>query len=235
MQVYEAIRQVTAAMSAGGIKKGRKNAQQGYAFRGIDDVLNTLSPALSEAGLIVLPRVTERVVTERETKNGGMLFGVTVRVEFDLVSAVDGSTHTVATYGEAMDSADKATNKALSAAYKYMALLAFCIPVEGTPDADEDTPEPKGARKPTATLRAPVNSSPLIAAIQAAGDLPALRRAHVAGVRACGADVAAVDALTAAKDARKAELTATRDDVAGPPPADETRTDAAGTYTGDAP
>ena len=38
--------------------------------------------------------------------------------------------------GEAMDSADKATNKALSAAYKYACFQVFCIPTEGDNDAD---------------------------------------------------------------------------------------------------
>jgi hypothetical protein len=138
MKVYEAIKNVAAAMSHDGISKARKNAQQGYNFRGIDDVLNALSSALIEAGLVILPRVTERVVTERETKNGGALFYVTVKVEFDLVAVEDGSKHTIITYGEAMDSADKATNKAMSAAYKYLALLTFCIPTEAAPDTDAD-------------------------------------------------------------------------------------------------
>lgn len=44
-------------------------------------------------------------------------------------------------FGEAMDSADKATNKAMSAAYKYMATQEFCIPTEGDNDADLHTPE----------------------------------------------------------------------------------------------
>lgn len=138
MKVYQAIKEVAAAMSQDGISKARKNSQQGYNFRGIDDVLNALSSALVEAGLLILPRVVNRSVTERETKNGGALFYVTVQVEFDLVSAEDGSKHTVVTYGEAMDSADKATNKAMSAAYKYLALLTFCIPTEASPDTDAD-------------------------------------------------------------------------------------------------
>lgn len=138
MKVYQAIKNVAAAMSHDGISKARKNSQQGYNFRGIDDVLNALSSALIEAGLVILPRVTERVVTERETKNGGALFFVCVRVEFDLVAAEDGSKHTVVTFGEAMDSADKATNKAMSAAYKYLALLTFCIPTEASPETDAD-------------------------------------------------------------------------------------------------
>ncbi len=138
MKVYQAIGAVSAAMSHDGISKARKNTQQGYNFRGIDDVLNALSSALVEAGLVILPRCTERTVVERETAKGGTLFNVTCRVEFDLVSTEDGSKHTVCTFGEAMDSADKATNKAMSAAYKYLALLVFCIPTEATPETDAD-------------------------------------------------------------------------------------------------
>lgn len=138
MKVYEAINRVAAEMATNGIGKGRRNQQQGYNFRGIDDVLNALSAALSKAGLVILPRCTERVCVERQSAKGGALFYVTCRVEFDMVASEDGSKHTVCTYGEAMDSADKATNKAMSAAYKYMALLAFCIPVEASPDNDAD-------------------------------------------------------------------------------------------------
>lgn len=140
-KVYEAIAAVTAEMAKEGIAKGRRNQQQGYQFRGIDDVYNALSPVLAKHRLCILPRVTERVVQERETQRGGVLFYVTVRVEFDFVSADDGSVHTVCTYGEAMDSADKATNKAMSAAYKYAAFQTFCIPTEGDNDADATTPE----------------------------------------------------------------------------------------------
>ena len=42
-----------------------------------------------------------------------------------------------------MDSGDKATNKAMSAAYKYAALQTFCIPTEGDNDADATTHEVK--------------------------------------------------------------------------------------------
>lgn len=138
MKVYQAIGAVSAAMSREGISKARSNQQQGYKFRGIDDVLNALSSALVASGLVILPRCTDRTVVERTTSKGGALFNVCCRVEFDLVSTEDGSTHTVATYGEAMDSADKATNKAMSAAYKYLALLVFCIPTEASPETDAD-------------------------------------------------------------------------------------------------
>lgn len=140
-KVYEAIANVTAAMSKEGIAKGRKNQQQGYAFRGIDDVYNVLSPMLATHKLCILPRILSRDLIERQTARGGALFYVTVEAEFDFVSAEDGSKHTVRTFGEAMDSADKATNKAMSAAYKYAAMQAFCIPTEGDNDADATTHE----------------------------------------------------------------------------------------------
>ena len=140
-KVYAAIAKVTAALATEGIGKSRKNEQQGYKFRGIDDVYNAIARHLSNAGLCVLPKVVSREVVERATKNGGVLFYVTVQVEFSFVCAEDGSEHVVTTYGEAMDSGDKATNKAMSAAYKYAAMQAFCIPTEGDNDADATTHE----------------------------------------------------------------------------------------------
>lgn len=139
--VYEAIADVTAKLAKSGISKDRKNDQQGYKFRGIDDVYNALSGLIADAKLCIIPRVLDRVVTERTTPKGTTLFYVAVSVEFDLVSAVDGSTHTARVMGEAMDSGDKATNKAMSAAYKYMAMQVFCIPTEGDNDADAVTHE----------------------------------------------------------------------------------------------
>lgn len=141
-QVYAAIAAVSKELAQAGIAKTRKNAQQGYQFRGIDEVLDALGPVLPKHGLVILPRVVSREMTERESKSGGTLFSVIVAAEFDFVAVADGSTHTVRTYGEAMDSADKATNKAMSAAYKYAAFQAFCIPTEGDNDADAHTPEP---------------------------------------------------------------------------------------------
>ena len=77
-----------------------------------------------------------RKCDERQSTAGKALFYVTVEAEFDFVSAEDGSKHIVKTFGEAMDSGDKATNKAMSAAYKYACLQAFSIPTEGDNDAD---------------------------------------------------------------------------------------------------
>lgn len=143
-KVYSAIRGVIQTIGKDGISKDRKNAQQGYQFRGIDDIYNALNPAIAANGLCILPRVLSRTVTEHQSKSGGVLFYVTLDVEFDLVCAEDASKHTVKVMGEAMDSGDKATNKAMSAAYKYACMQVFCIPTDGDNDEDASTHQVAG-------------------------------------------------------------------------------------------
>jgi len=135
MEVYKAINEVHKELAKVGIAKNDINSFDSYKFRGIDAVYNTVSPILAKHGLMILQRVLSCNTTERNSKNGGVLFFSVVDVEFDLV-AIDGSKHTIKTYGEGMDRSDKSINKALTAAYKYALFQCFCIPVEGSPDAD---------------------------------------------------------------------------------------------------
>ena len=146
--VYRCIAAVAGDLAKIGIAKASKNEQQGYAFRGIDAVYNTLAPLLAQHGLVILPRILTRTQTERATRGGGALFSVVVEAEFDFVAVSDGSVHTIRTCGEAMDSADKATNKAMSAAYKYAAFMSFCVPTEGDNDADAVTHDVAAAMPP---------------------------------------------------------------------------------------
>jgi hypothetical protein len=138
-KVYSAINAVAAELARTGIGKLRTNQQEKYQFRGIDDVYNRLSPALAAHKLCILPRVQERTCAERNGHQGSVLISVSVKVAFDLVSAEDGSVHAIETYGEALDAGDKATSKAITAAFKYAVLQTFCIPVVGTEDADSTT------------------------------------------------------------------------------------------------
>ena len=139
--VYQAIAAVAGRIAKIAIAKDRQNAQQGWSFRGIDDIYNGLAKIMAEENLVILPRCLSRESTERLNRAGSALFYVTVDMEFDFVSATDSSKHTVRIFGEAMDSGDKATNKAISAAYKYAAIQTFCIPTEGDNDADAHTHE----------------------------------------------------------------------------------------------
>ena len=214
MKVYEAINAVQAELAKVGITKNRRNTQgAGYNFRGIDDIFNAISPLLAEHKLCILPRVISRECVERQSKAGGALFYITVEAEFDFVSSEDGSKHTVKTFGEAMDSGDKATNKAMSAAYKYAAMQAFAIPTEGDNDTENNTHEVMPRSAPAA---APIKKSSLtenqvadfLAAIDSAADETELTKAYKAAYRVAQAqgDQAAIVKFTTTKDAKKAEL-----------------------------
>lgn len=150
--VYAKIAAVQGELAHAGIRKDSENTFDRYKFRGIDAVYNALAPLLAKHGLCVLPRIIERDCQERVSRKGEPMFYVTVTAEFDFVSADDGSVHTVRTYGEAMDRSDKATNKAMSAAYKYAAFMAFAIPTEGDNDADASTPEVSAAKPASQTI-----------------------------------------------------------------------------------
>jgi hypothetical protein len=144
--VYQLIAAVSGDLAKSGISKSRSNQQQGYKFRGIDETLNALSPILSQHGLVVIPRILSRQMTERTTKKGDPLFSVVVEAEFDFISTEDASRHTARTFGESMDTADKATNKAMSVAYKYAAFLTFCIPLEGMAEDPDAVTHDVGAK-----------------------------------------------------------------------------------------
>lgn len=136
LHVYRAISRVTKELSLKGIPKRHTNGQDHYSYRSIDDLLRVLAPLLAKYSLCVLPRVLERNATELSGTAGERLGKVVLRVAFDLISARDGSKHTIEAYGEASDLGDKGTSKAAAAAFKTAILQAFCIPVDAEdPDA----------------------------------------------------------------------------------------------------
>lgn len=135
-EVYKSIAEITGEIAAIGIGKTNKNQQQGFAYRGIDDIYEVLAPLLAKHQLCILPRVIGRSVTEKTNAKGTVLFYVSVTVEYDFISAKDGSKATTRMEGEAMDSGDKATGKACSYAYKNNAIEVFSIPIEPALDPD---------------------------------------------------------------------------------------------------
>lgn len=139
MNVYKLINMVTSELAESGIAKNQVNQHQKYRFRGIDDVYNHLAKIISKVGLIILPRVVSHKQEIKTNPQKGSVSCYTIlEVEYDFISAEDGSKHTIKVFGEGIDTSDKSTNKAMSAAYKYACIQAFCIPVEGAEDADKD-------------------------------------------------------------------------------------------------
>ncbi len=129
----------------GAIGKNQKNTAQGFKFRGIDDMVNSLYPALTKHSVFMSPRcVSEkhevRTVVRSNGKEG-VDKTVSLSMEYDFF-AEDGSKVTIGPIpAEGLDSGDKATNKALSAALKYALIQTFSIPTEDMAEADLESPE----------------------------------------------------------------------------------------------
>ena len=127
----------------GAIGKDKKNQQQGFMFRGVDQVMNTLHPLLAEFGVFPVPEILETHREERTTKSGGNLIYTIHKVRYHF-TAIDGSEVCATVVGEGMDSADKSSNKAMAVAFKYACFQLLCIPTDEMvrDDPDNYSPEP---------------------------------------------------------------------------------------------
>lgn len=140
-EIYHKINAIMRDITA--IGKDKQNKQQGFKYRGIDDVMNALFPLFSKHGVFVVPEVLESTRNERQSKAGGNMAFTVSKVKYTFY-AEDGSSISAVTQGEGMDSADKSTNKAMASAMKYALFQTFCIPTEeiGNDDPDAETPPP---------------------------------------------------------------------------------------------
>ena len=144
MNIYESI--ISIIQESYAIAKDKKNQQQGFKYRGIDDVMNTFQPLLSKHKVFVVPEVLERHREERTGKTGGNLIYSVLTIRYTFY-AEDGSSVSAVVIGEGMDSGDKASNKALAIGMKYAMFQVFCIPTEEMIDPDATTPEPSVPKK----------------------------------------------------------------------------------------
>lgn len=129
---------LSAAMGeVGAVRKGERNQSQGFNFRGIDSVVNAVSPAFRKHGIIVFPTVLESSFDTIEVGAKRSLMGhVRVKVAYTF-AAPDGTFITATVVAESMDSGDKAHAKAMSVAFRTALLQTLCLPTdEIDPDAE---------------------------------------------------------------------------------------------------
>lgn len=122
------------------ITKSEKNQQQGFKFRGIDNVMNELHELFAKNDVFILQEVQGFTTENRPTKSGGTNTFTRATIKFRYVTT-DGSSVETTNVGEAMDSGDKGMNKAMSIALKYSLLQMFLIPTEEAKDPDKEMPE----------------------------------------------------------------------------------------------
>lgn len=133
--IYQAISKCMEDI--GTIGKDSKNNAQGFKYRGIDAVMNALSPALIKNHIFVVPQILEQIREERKSGKGNVLIYSICKIKYTFY-AEDGSYIEAITIGEGMDSGDKATNKAMAIAFKYACFQVFCIPTEEMKDPDAE-------------------------------------------------------------------------------------------------
>ena len=136
--IYQKIANILKETKA--ITKSEKNQQQGFKFRGIDNVMNELHELFAKNDVFILQEVQDFTVDARPTAKGGTLFYTRAKIKFRYTTT-DGSSVETVNVGEAMDIGDKGMNKAMSIALKYSLLQMFLIPTEEPKDSDETTPE----------------------------------------------------------------------------------------------
>lgn len=136
-KIFQAIPAIIAEVSPVG--KNAYNQQQKYPYRSADDVCDAVHESLGKHKVFTTCKIVERSVVERESRGGGLLLYVTLKAIYTF-HAEDGSFVESEAFGEAMDSGDKATNKAMTAAYKYALIQVFCL--MGHEDSEVDSPEP---------------------------------------------------------------------------------------------
>jgi hypothetical protein len=144
-KIYAKLAAVMAELPAVG--KDSKNEQQGWNFRGVDAVVNAISPALRNHGVIVVPELLE--CTYRDTLTAGRdprpTREVTVRVRYTFY-AEDGSYVSAVVPGESLDQSDKGSAKAMSVAFRIALLQVFSLPTsEPDPDASYHTRDGVGS------------------------------------------------------------------------------------------
>lgn len=150
----------------GAIAKSRTNTAQHFQFRGIDEILDRMSPLLAKHRCFLTPEILNFEQTDRPTKSGGNQTFSKVTVRYRLY-ADDGSNVSLDVVGEAQDTADKSAAKAQSVAFKIACITLFCIPInDEMPDPDADEPEPAGNAALRLTIKKAIVEAKTVAALE---------------------------------------------------------------------
>lgn len=115
-----------------------------YSFRGVDTVLNAVGPALRRHGVLVLPtKVLSVEYRESRTKSGTVMQDCTVTVQWTVIGPAGDALPPLESAGQATDTQDKATSKAMSVSQRVLFLGALHVPTE---DPQVDVGHDRGER-----------------------------------------------------------------------------------------
>lgn len=139
-QIYPSMAAVMAEIEA--IGKTQKNRDQGFMFRGIDDLYNAIHDLMAKHQIVTIPVENELLQRyDRPTRSGGSMTYTLCRIKYAFVSGIDGSVHIGEVIGEGADTGDKSTNKAMAVGHKYLLLQTFLVATKDMEDPDASAHE----------------------------------------------------------------------------------------------
>jgi hypothetical protein len=139
LNLYQKLLKITE--SIGKIEKDGRGDGLPYRFIEQSMVVAKLRPLLAEYGVMIMPETTSKAVEKVETtdKYGKLKiqYSSVVAMRFTVVNADKPEEKIVCEWdaGEALDSSDKATNKAVTAANKTFLMKLFNISEKEDPDS----------------------------------------------------------------------------------------------------
>jgi len=139
--IYERMAKISQEIKA--IGKLGENQHQKYKYRRLDDIYDALHPLLAKHEVFIMPEVLESKTEERLTKGYSgnepktMIYRI-LRIKYTFYT-IDGSNVSAVLEGEGADLSDKGTNKAMSAAQKYLFVQSFAIAGADIEDGDSET------------------------------------------------------------------------------------------------
>lgn len=144
------------------IEKNKKNVSQGFMFRGIDDIYNSIHPLFSKHKVFPTCEIVKFETETGVNSKGNTVYQAKIHARY-MFYAEDGSYVPTEVIGIGVDQGDKHGNKAMSVAYKYAILQLLCIPTEAVdPDIDSDDfvkklPSDIGATPDRRNIKPPVS------------------------------------------------------------------------------
>jgi hypothetical protein len=158
LNLYQKLLKITEEV--GMIKKSGTNLQQNYKFIESAMVVAEVRVQLAKYGVMIIPETVERNIERNEVirANGktGVDFHVTVKSAYTIINADNPEERTIVDWdgGEAIDSSDKASNKAITASHKSFLMKLFNISDKDDPDTDSPTIESTPAVTPKPAYKA---------------------------------------------------------------------------------
>ena len=131
----------------------QKSPGLNYSFAGEAAIIGVLHQAMAKHGVTVTPTAVETVVREAyQTAKGGSMNRVILKMTYTFTHALSGDTRQAVSMGEAADSGDKATAKAMTIAFKYALRQSFMLETGDDPDTTPSAEVQRASTPPTAPM-----------------------------------------------------------------------------------